>query len=66
MGGTTDEAKGRVKQAIGAITGDEDLKKDGRRDERVGQIKEKADEAIDAVRDKVDDIRDKVRPDGKG
>lgn len=66
MGGTTDEAEGRVKQAIGAITGDEDLKKDGRRDERVGQIKEKADEAIDAVRDKVDDIRDKVRPDGKG
>lgn len=65
MGGNTDEAKGRVKQAVGALTGDEKLQRDGRRDERVGEIKKKADEVIDTARDKVEDLVDKVRPDEK-
>lgn len=56
MGGSTDKVKGRAKQAVGAITGDEKLQRDGRRDERAGGIKQKADEAIDVVRDKLDEV----------
>ena len=56
MGGSTDKVKGRAKQTVGALTGNEKLQKDGRRDERAGSIKQKADEAIDVVRDKLDEV----------
>lgn len=65
MSGNTDEAKGRAKQAIGAVIGDEKLKQDGRVDERTGKIKTKANELIDVARDKVADVVEKVRPKDK-
>jgi uncharacterized protein YjbJ (UPF0337 family) len=34
--GKTDKAKGRVKEAAGSLTGDEDLKREGRRDQAAG------------------------------
>jgi len=39
--GATDRAKGRVKEAGGALTGDKDKKSEGRADQRKGKIKEK-------------------------
>ena len=36
-----DRAKGRIKEAGGALTGDKDLKKEGRSDQRRGRAKEK-------------------------
>jgi len=36
-----DRAKGRVKEAGGALTGDKDKKSEGRADQRKGKIKEK-------------------------
>lgn len=56
MSAKTDQVKGRIKQAIGALAGDEKLKRDGRRDERAGRTKQKADEVIDVVRDKIEDV----------
>ena len=47
----TDTLKGRVKQAVGALSGNKSLKADGRRDERAGSSKEKATDAINTVRD---------------
>ena len=35
-----DQAKGRIKQAAGALTDDRDLEKEGRRDERAGKVKD--------------------------
>jgi uncharacterized protein YjbJ (UPF0337 family) len=49
-GGQTDELRGRVKEAAGALTGDEKLKREGRADQTVGKIKQKADEIIDKVK----------------
>lgn len=53
-----DEAKGRVKEAAGSLTDDQDLKEEGRTDqaaatvkEKAGQAKEKFDEAVDKVKD---------------
>jgi uncharacterized protein YjbJ (UPF0337 family) len=49
-GGKTDEAKGRVKEAAGALTGDEKLKREGRVDQTVGKIKQETDKVVDKVR----------------
>lgn len=49
--GTTDRAKGSVKKAAGELTGDEDLKNEGRVDKGEGKVKEKIDEAADKVKD---------------
>ena len=60
MGGNTKKAKGRAKQAVGAITGDRELQREGKRDERVGNLENKTDDATDAVHDKVDEVIEKI------
>ena len=61
MGENMDQAKGRVKQAAGDLTDDDDLKREGKGDELLGKAKgslddlrDKADDAIDSIKDKVD------------
>lgn len=39
MGEIIDKTKGRIKQAIGSLTGHEDLKREGQNDERKGAVK---------------------------
>jgi uncharacterized protein YjbJ (UPF0337 family) len=58
MGGTGDKAKGRAKEAAGDLTGDDDLKREGKKDQTAGKVKDKAEDAKDWVEDKVDDARD--------
>ena len=36
--GTVDQAKGRVKQVVGTLTGNDDLKAEGQADETVGKV----------------------------
>lgn len=48
---TSDKVKGRVKEAAGSLTGDEDLKDEGRADQTAGTIKEKASDAVDKVKE---------------
>ena len=52
-GGKTDELKGRVKEAAGALTGDEKLKREGQVDQTVGKVKQKTDEIIDKIKEAV-------------
>lgn len=52
-----DQAKGRIKQAIGDLAGDSDLKREGRRDEQGGKVKD----AVESVKDKLDDAVDAVK-----
>jgi len=49
----TDETKGRVKEAAGAVTGDKDLKKEGKTDQAAASVKEKVEGAVDKVKDKL-------------
>lgn len=49
--GKSDELKGRVKEAAGALTGDEKLKREGKTDQAVGKIKQKIEKALDKVKD---------------
>ena len=39
--GAMDRAKGRIKEAGGALTGDKSKKREGRSDQRKGKVKEK-------------------------
>ena len=48
--GKTDEAKGRIKQAGGDLTGDRDLKREGKVDQATGKAKEKLDKTSEKVR----------------
>jgi uncharacterized protein YjbJ (UPF0337 family) len=48
--GTKDQVKGRVKEAAGALTGDEKLKREGRIDQAAGRTKRAADKVIEKVR----------------
>ena len=50
----TDELKGRAKEAAGAITGDDDLKTEGRADQSESKVKQ----AGEKVKDAVDDVKD--------
>jgi uncharacterized protein YjbJ (UPF0337 family) len=52
--GKTDELKGRVKEAAGALTGDAKLKREGQVDQTTGKVKQKAEKVIDKIRDAVD------------
>ena len=45
----TDEIKGRAKEAPGAVTGDDDLKHEGKVDQAVADVKK----TVDGVADKV-------------
>lgn len=50
-GGKLDELKGRVKEAVGALTGKGELKREGKVDQTTGKAKEATDDAIDKARD---------------
>ncbi len=61
MGENLDEAKGRVKEAVGDLTDDDDLKREGKADRFGASVKGKAEDAADKVGDAVDAVKDKVR-----
>jgi uncharacterized protein YjbJ (UPF0337 family) len=56
----TDDAKGRVKEAAGDLTGDQDLKDEGKTDQAAGKLKDVADSAKDKVEDAIDGVRDRT------
>ena len=45
----TDKAKGRAKEAAGALTGNKRLKNEGRADQAKGSVKNAADKVADIV-----------------
>jgi len=51
--GKSDELKGRVKEAAGALTGDAKLKRKGQAEQMAGKVKQKLEKAIDKVKDAV-------------
>jgi len=60
MGEKTDQAKGRVKQAAGDLTDDEQLKREGKVDELSGKVKGAFEDLKDKAEDAVDNVRDKI------
>jgi uncharacterized protein YjbJ (UPF0337 family) len=57
MAGTTDDLKGRAKEAAGDLTDDQKLKDEGKVDRVVGKAKDMAHRAGEAVKDAVNPDR---------
>ena len=52
-----DDAKGRLKEAAGNLTGDEDMKSEGKVDRAGGGVKDAVDNVASKVKDAVDEDR---------
>ena len=50
MGGKTDVVKGRIKEAAGALTGNDKLRAEGKTDQAVGKAKQAVQKAADTVK----------------
>ena len=50
MSGKTDVVKGRLKEAAGALTGNDKLRAEGKTDQAVGKVKQVVEKAIDKVK----------------
>lgn len=63
MGAKIDDVKGRAKEAAGALSGDKNLKREGKRDQMGATIKAKIENAKESLEDTVDKAKDKLSPD---
>lgn len=55
-----DDIKGRVKEAAGDLTGNEDLQREGKADQLAGKAKELVDDVKEKVEDAIDSVKDKL------
>ena len=53
----TDDLKGRAKEAAGSVTGDDELKNEGRADQAESSVKQAGEKAKDAVGDLKDSFK---------
>ena len=53
--GSTDKAKGRIEEAVGAATDDADMMRRGRVRQGAGKVKDTAEKVVDNVRDTLTD-----------
>lgn len=61
MEGNTDKAKGRIKEAAGALTGNDKLRAEGKTDQAVGKAKHGIAKAAKKVKDVAKDLVDKAK-----
>ena len=55
--GTTDKAKGRVKEAAGVMLDDKKLKREGKTDQLVGKVKAAVEKTVDKAKNLVNGRR---------
>ena len=61
MGSKIDKIKGRIKEAVGVLTDNDDLQREGQRDQVVGEVKETAAWAVEKVKAVVERAVEKVK-----
>jgi uncharacterized protein YjbJ (UPF0337 family) len=59
--GKKDDLKGRVKEAAGDLTDDDELKREGKADRAAGTVKEKLEQARDKGEEVIDRARDRIK-----
>jgi uncharacterized protein YjbJ (UPF0337 family) len=55
-----DQVQGKIKQAVGDLTGNKDLKRHGKADEKAGNAKAALDHTKDKIEHVVDSAKDKL------
>jgi uncharacterized protein YjbJ (UPF0337 family) len=63
MDSNTDDLKGRAKEAVGDLTDNDELKREGRKDRAEGKAKDVIDDLGEKAKNVVDDVRDKLHSD---
>jgi uncharacterized protein YjbJ (UPF0337 family) len=58
MSGKTDVVKGRLKEAAGALTGNDELRAEGKTDQAIGKVKQVAEKAVVKVKQAVKKVRE--------
>lgn len=61
MAENSDSLKGRAKEAAGAVTDNDELRQEGKTDQKVGKLKQGVKDAAGKVEDGIDTARDKAR-----
>jgi uncharacterized protein YjbJ (UPF0337 family) len=57
MSGKTDVIKGRIKEAAGALTGNDKLRAEGQTDQAIGKVKQVGEQAVAKVEQAVKKVR---------
>ena len=65
MGSKSDKAKGPIKEAVGVLADDDRLKREGQRDQAVGEVKGTVEKAAQQVKGKVKRAAEKVQETAK-
>lgn len=60
MGAQSDQVKGRAKEAVGLLTGDQELESEGKVDRRAGEVEEELNHTKDKVEEVIDKATDKA------
>ena len=60
MGGKIDVVKGRIKEAAGVLTGNDEFREEGQTDQAVGKAKQVVEEVAGQVKDAAVTIADKA------
>jgi uncharacterized protein YjbJ (UPF0337 family) len=61
MEGKKDDLKGRAKEAVGDLTDDDELKREGKSDRAAGSVKDKLEKAKDKGEEIVDKAKDRFQ-----
>ena len=61
MDGKIDTIKGRLKEAVGVLTDNDHLKREGQRDQVVGEVKEEAARVVEKVQEKAARVAEQVQ-----
>lgn len=56
MAGKSEEIKGRVKEAAGALTDDDKLRREGKLDQATGKVKQAVGKAVDKSKEALKDL----------
>ena len=62
MSGKTDEMKGRVKEAGGALTDDDQMRREGQVDQAAGKVKQAAEKVVDKAKKAAQRMNEKTKP----
>jgi uncharacterized protein YjbJ (UPF0337 family) len=63
MSGKSDQAKGKIKEAAGALTDDDKLKREGQADQLTGHAKEVVQDVADKAEEVIDDVKQALHKD---
>ena len=58
--GRLESAKGKIKETVGDLTGDEETREEGQADQAEGKLRDTAGRAVRDVKDAADRLKDKL------